>query len=182
LRDSVRKFRSDFYPDTGSNFAAAEWYLTDQNGNGDCLFCIDKFGAQPIGFVTKSQGRSIYDPNNTSDAEQQLLRNWIRGGGLLMALFFEKLARQVLNVHAILHIVLYTERDPCPQCSNFLTDEFKKTTSALGTAVMSTFPYLGPWPSGEIGAQLDVFAWDVVRQPDESWQIPFLYGAPAGTA
>ena len=172
LTQTARDDSSD--PLWGGNYAAAEWYLTDQKGNGDCLLCIDKYGAQLIG-VGQSQGRA-FDPQHTGDAEQQLLRDWIGSGGAVMALFFMKVARQLplVGSHAILHIVLYTELDPCPQCANYLNNEFKNFMIATGTAVVNLAPQLAPWPSGEIGIQLDVFAFrGVYRQSLVSWQIPF---------
>jgi RHS repeat-associated protein len=180
-----------------ADYAAAEWYLTDQNGNGDCFLCADTlFGSHFIG-TAKSSGRDeLNDPTHTSDAEQQLRTDWLTKGGAAFAVLASKLARMA-NVHAILHIVLFTELPPCDQCQGFFDTLFLPVMAAIATAIMNGPPALDPWPSGEVGIQFDVYAKNPVATggdwrmpinspsdllPEFHKDIPFTYAAPDGTA
>ena len=181
-----------------ADFAAGVWYLTDQNGNGDCFLCVDTIsGTHSLGWYTKSAGRDeINDPTHSSDAEQRLLTSFVASGGAFFAVLAAKLAR-LANVHAILHIVLFTELPPCGECQAFFNKVFLPTMAAIGTALMNGPPALDPWPTGEIGIQFDVFAKDPAvtrgdyRQPITSpsdllltypGEILFTGGIPDGTA
>jgi hypothetical protein len=78
-------------------------------------------------------------------------------GGATLALLALKLARMA-GVHAVLHIVLFTELPACDQCKAFFGGMFASSISSMGTAIMNGLPALNPWPTGETAISLDVYA------------------------
>jgi len=144
-----------------ADYAAAAWYLTDQNGNGNCLFCADGFAGYHYIDTVKSSGEH---------AEQKLLTDWLTNGGAAFAVLVSKIAR-MLNVHAILHIVLFTELPPCDSCQSFFAKTFLPSMAAIATTIMNGFPALDPWPTGETAIQFDVYAKNPAATGGD-WRMP----------
>jgi hypothetical protein len=182
---------------TRHDFAAAEWYLTDQQNNGNFVSGADS----PLGgyhFISlQESNRPGGDPiTHSGDAEQLVLSPWLNGAGATFALLASKIAR-LTGVHAVLHIVLFTELPPCSQCRGFFDNTFLPSMASIGTAIMNAPPWLIPWPTGETAISLDVYAknpsitggdWTIpITRPGDlvlsyHQSIPFVdQGSPPGT-
>jgi RHS repeat-associated protein len=152
------------------DYAMGMWYLTDQNNNGNFFLGADTlFGYHPIP-MEHSTGKP--DPTNSGHAEQQVLMDWLTNGGATFALVALKLA-WMAGIHAVLHIVLFTELPACKLCKAFFSGMFASGISAMGTAIMNGPPALNPWPTGQTAISLDVYAKNP-KVTGGNWLLPIV--------
>jgi len=160
-----RQYKKDW---DKADYADAMWYLTDQKNKGAFPFGADSFlGSHEIGMKKSARGAG---GDTANDAEQKVLFPWLTNGGAAFAVAASKIAR-MMDVHATLHIVLFTELPPCKGCKNFFGGMFESGISNMATAIMNAPPAVNPWPTGEIAISFDVYSKNpAVTRGD--WRVP----------
>ena len=91
------------------DYAAGEWFITDENGDSVPFFSTP----QKLGSGMEISDRYNGDPvTRDHDAEQKLMRAW-QGSGNEMTAFLAMKVLWLMGIHAVLHVVVFTQLTPC---------------------------------------------------------------------